>query len=133
MFELLQRLHEENEKLFDRLTEKASAAGSPKVGKFHSTRLILYNHCELYTSMIVNVFKFDTSFLTFIYYIKLWYIGILSKQLALHMAQLYSCDDWACITKNCSRIVENVFIMHIHNVSLRTFNLLAGLFAWLQP
>jgi hypothetical protein len=36
MFEFSQRLHEENEKLFDRLTEKkASVAGSPMVGKFH--------------------------------------------------------------------------------------------------
>ena len=35
MLDVLQRLHEENEKLFDRLTEKASLAGSPQVGKFH--------------------------------------------------------------------------------------------------
>nr|KYP42454.1 Geminivirus Rep-interacting motor protein [Cajanus cajan] len=31
---LIERLHEENEKLFDRLTQKASTAGSPKVGGF---------------------------------------------------------------------------------------------------
>lgn len=36
MFEFLQRLHEENEKLFDRLTEKTSVAGSPKVGEFRT-------------------------------------------------------------------------------------------------
>lgn len=36
IFDGLQRLHEENEKLFDRLTQKASMAGSPKVGKFHN-------------------------------------------------------------------------------------------------
>ncbi|XP_047167232.1 kinesin-like protein KIN-14L [Vigna umbellata] len=34
---LIERLHEENEKLFDRLTQKASTAGSPKVGKFHNS------------------------------------------------------------------------------------------------
>jgi len=37
IFDGLQRLHEENEKLFDRLTQKASTAGSPKVGKFHNS------------------------------------------------------------------------------------------------
>ncbi|XP_068636720.1 kinesin-like protein KIN-14L isoform X3 [Aristolochia californica] len=44
---LIERLHEENEKLFDRLTEKASLAGSPKVSSPSAIGLVNLQSQEL--------------------------------------------------------------------------------------
>lgn len=64
---VLQRLHEENEKLFDRLTEKATLASSPKVNYFDlikitfvggSSRFLTYFDFQLSSPLskgVVNV------------------------------------------------------------------------------
>lgn len=48
----LQRLHEENEKLFDRLTEKASLGGSPQVVVFDQIMMLF-----IFRSLHFNVGK----------------------------------------------------------------------------
>lgn len=58
---LLQRLHEENEKLFDRLTEKAASLGSAQVD-FLSSKIGI-----ILSSNGVNIYIAKLSFLTFPY------------------------------------------------------------------
>ena len=64
IFEYLQRLHEENEKLFDRLTEKTSVAGSPKVGKFH------YIPGWLHTIESFNIYIDNHTYVLYFWFLK---------------------------------------------------------------